>query len=82
MDRKKFLKLCESVSRLPTGAYGIAQNVPDALTVLYKGIKYYPSGFKLWFKNGECFDCAILHDLKTNTVLHCELSKVKGVPEE
>lgn len=78
MDRTEFLKICQKVSVLKDGICGVKENVPDDLKVVYNGIVYYPDAYKLSFdKNGNAVHTAILHDLMANSVVYCDLHKVK-----
>ena len=76
MDRKLYLELCQKASVLKNGVCGIKENVPDELTVLYNGIKYYPVAYELSFNNGKPTHTAILHDLKANSIMNTDLERV------
>ena len=78
MKRAEFLNMCQRVAVLPSGVLGIKQDVPQDLLVEFKGLNYYPDAYKLSFdKNGNAVHTAILHDLKTNSIVNCDLHKVK-----
>lgn len=78
MKRAEFLNMCQRVAVLPSGVFGIKQQVPQDLLVEFKGLNYYPDAYKLSFdKNGNAVHTAILHDLKANAVVYCDLNKVK-----
>ena len=81
MKRAEFLNMCQRVAVLPSGVLGIKQQVPQDLLVEFKGLNYYPCAYKLSFdKNGNAVHTAILHDLKANSVVYCDLHKIiKGV---
>lgn len=81
MERNIFLKLCKEISLLPYGLNYIRENVPEELTVTYKGSRYYPYTFYFLFKSGIATDMAVLHDLKANSHLCVPLSEVKGAEE-
>ena len=49
--RREYLEMCQKVSVLPSGVFGIKQNVPDDLKVVHNGIAYYPISYKLSFDN-------------------------------
>lgn len=69
--------MCQKVSVLKNGICGIKENVPDELTVVYDGIKYYPVAYELSFDDkGNVRHTAILHDLKANSITHANLEKV------
>ena len=76
MQRDIFLKMCQKVSVLPGGVFGIKQNVPDDLKVVHNGIAYYPISYKLSFDNGRPTHTAILHDLKANCIVNANLETV------
>lgn len=77
MDRKLYLELCQKVSVLKNGICGIKENVPDELTVVYNGIKYYPVAYELSFDDkGNVRHTVILHDMKANSVTHADLQRV------
>ena len=68
---------------LKEGLCGIKKDVPNELIVYYKDIPYYPVSYELSFdKNGYTRHIAILHDLHANSIIKCELSKVKGIDEQ
>lgn len=77
MDRTVFLQMCQKVSVLKNGICGIKENVPNELTVVYNGIKYYPVAYELSFDDkGNAMHTAILHDLKANSIMNVDLGKV------
>ena len=76
MQRDIFLKMCQKVSLLPGGVFGIKQNVPDDLKVVHNGIAYYPISYKLSFENGRPTHTAVLHDLKANCIVNANLETV------
>ena len=77
MDRKLYLELSQKVSVLKNGICGIKENVPEELMVIYNSIKYYPVAYKLSFDDkGNVRHTAILHDLKTNSIINANLEKV------
>lgn len=77
MQRDIFLQLCQKVSVLKNGICGIKENVPDELTVVYNGIKYYPTAYELSFDDkGNVRHTVILHDMKANSVTHADLQRV------
>lgn len=62
IERKKYLEMCQMVSVLPSGVFGIKQNVPDNLKVVYDGIAYYPVSLDISFdKDGRVINTAIIH---------------------
>lgn len=77
VQRNIFLQMCQKVSVLKNGICGIKENVPDELTVVYNGIKYYPTAYELSFDDkGNVRHTVILHDMKANSVTHADLQRV------
>lgn len=76
MDRKLYLELCQKVSLLKDGVCGIKKNIPNELKVIHNNIIYYPISYELSFKNGNVKHIAILHDVKSNSIIKCNLAKV------
>ena len=77
MDRTVFLQMCQKVSVLKNGICGIKENVPDELSVVYNGIKYYPVAYELSFDDkGNVRHTAILHDLNANSIMNVNLERV------
>ena len=78
MQRDIFLRMCQKVSVLKNGICGIKENVPNELTVVYNGIKYYPVAYELSFDDkGSVRHTAILHDLKSNSITNANLERVE-----
>ena len=78
MERNIYLQMCQRVSMLKNGICGIKENVPDDLKVVHNGIIYYPQAYKLSFDNkGGVLHTAILHDLKANAIIECNLGRVE-----
>lgn len=77
MERAEFLKLCQKVSTYPSGVCGIIENIPENMLVEYDISVFYPVGYKLTFEEGNPQHTAILHSLKANSVIECDLQKVK-----
>lgn len=78
MERNIYLQMCQRVSMLKNGICGIKENVPDDLKVVHNGIIYYPQAYKLSFDNkGGVLHTAILHDLKANAIIECNLERVE-----
>ena len=78
MQRTEYLELCQKVSVLKNGICGIKENVPDELTVVYNGIKYYPVAYELSFdEKGNVRHTAILHDLYASSITSAALERVE-----
>lgn len=77
MDRKLYLELCQKVSILNNGVCNIKENVPKEFKVVYNDIVYYPVAYELSFENGQTIHKAILHDLKANAIIECNLERVE-----
>ena len=76
MDRTEYLQMCKDVSLLESRG-NIKQNVPPELLVQYDGKVYYPQSYELSFDNGETKHKTILHDLRVNSIIYADLSKVE-----
>ena len=76
MDRAKYLEMCKRVAMLPKGIGGMKQ-IPPELCLKFNGMAFYPIGYTLTFAdNGKPTHTAILHDLKANSIIQCDLLKV------
>lgn len=82
MDRTEYLHLCQRVSTLKSGIFGIKENVPDDLKVVFNGIVYYPVAYELSFDKGQTVHKAILHDLKANSITYADLNRVDKQKEK
>jgi hypothetical protein len=82
MDRTSYIKMCQAVSLLPSGVLGIKKRMPEDLTVVYGGIKYYPISYELSFKDGTAVHTAILHDINTNSVTKARLDRVEEISND
>ena len=51
-------------------------NIPEDLLVCYNGIKYIPFGYEMKFKKGNPTHNAILKDIRANSIVYADLSKV------
>lgn len=76
MDRTEYLQLCQKVSCCDKGFYNMRTNIPQDLLVIYDGTTYYPQAYEIRFDKGKTKHVAILHDLKANSIIHCDLNKV------
>ena len=76
IDRTTFLQMCQRISILKSGIFGIKENVPDDLKVICDGIIYYPISYELSFNNGKPTHTAILQDLKANSIVNASLEMV------
>lgn len=81
MDRTSYLQLCQKVSCCQSGVNGIKVNVPEELLVEFDGERYYPQAYELAFTNGKTVHRAILHSLKVNSIIYCDLEKVSKANE-
>ena len=77
MDRTEYLNMCQKVSTLKKGLYGVRENVPPDLLVKHNGVVYYPQAYELAFDNGKTIHKAILHNLKANSISYVDLAKVE-----
>ena len=76
LERAEYLKLCQKVSTYPSGVCGIIENIPENMLIEYATSVFYPEGYKLTFKEGKPQHTAILHSLKANAVIECDLEKI------
>lgn len=80
MERKRYLEMCQKCAILPDGIMGTKQDIPRELRVVFNEIEYYPFGYTIYFDNiGNAVHCAILHDLKANSITNCLLEKVQAL---
>lgn len=79
MDRTKYLNMARECAMIKKrGPFGIRQNVPDRLRVVWKGIEYYPQSYELRFNDeGTVNHIAVIHDLVANSISHVPLGEVK-----
>lgn len=78
MQRNEFLTLCREIAKLESGIYGIKLNIPNEYRVVFNGIEYYPLKYEMSFdKKGSVVDTAVLHDLKTNSIMYVPMKDVK-----
>lgn len=77
MERKQYLNLCREISLLPQGIAGTIKRPPRDLLVSYAGTVYYPLCYKMAFHKGEYRDIAVLHDMKTNSLMQAPLKEVE-----
>ena len=79
MDRAEFLEMCRRVAVLKSGVCGI-KNTPPTMWVKFNDMTFYPIGYQLTFtKDGKPKHTAILHDLRANSIIECDLLKVERV---
>lgn len=79
IERKKYIEMCQKVSVLPSGIFGIKQNVPGDLKVVYDGIAYYPVSLNISFdKEGKVINTAIIHSLHANSIIETNLKDVEA----
>lgn len=76
MERKQYLELCQKVSILRNEIYNNKDNISNELKVIFNGVIYYPMAYELSFKLGQVVHKAILHDLKSNSIIYADLNKV------
>ena len=78
IERKKYLEMCQMVAVLPSGIFGIKQNVSDGLKVVYDGVAYYPVSVDISFdKDGRVINKAIIHSLHANSIIETNLKDVE-----
>jgi hypothetical protein len=63
MERKRFLELCRENA--------VREN---SVKVIANDIKYHPVSLNIWFNDkGETRNSAVLHDIKANCVVYCDI---------
>lgn len=82
MERKQYLMCCSEISNLQKNAMGIVRKPPKHLLVNYDGALYYPLHYVMKFEKGAHVDIAVLHSLKTNSILYVPLEKVGEYSDE
>lgn len=66
IERKRYLELCQK-----NAVY------PDSVIVYYKGSKYYPISYLMWFdEKGRAQNSAILHSVSSRTHTQVKLLEV------
>ena len=71
--------MCQRVAVLPSGIFGIKQNVPDGLKVVYDGSAYYPVSVDISFdKDGRVINNAIIHSLYANSIIETNLKDIEA----
>lgn len=66
MERKEYLDRCQKQAALKNQ------------TVCYQGVNYAPLAYQLSFcPDGKVRHTAVIHDLKSNTVINCRLEDIK-----
>lgn len=83
MTRKEFCAMCQEVARYPVGI-NRARELPERLIVVYDGIRYYPEGYELRFRDGtgDPFEVAVMHDLRAHSVTRGELDRVRRADDD
>lgn len=78
IERKEYLKMCQLVSMQPETVIGRdLKSIKELDLIVYSdGIPYYPIEYIMWFDKGETKHSAVLHDLKSNTIVRTPLSNV------
>lgn len=79
MDRTKYLNMARECAMIKRrGLFGIRQDVPDRLRVIWKGWEYYPQSYELAFRDdGTVNHIAVIHDLIANSISRVPLEEVK-----
>ncbi len=79
MDRTTYLNKCKECAMIcDEEVGGVKVDVPERLQVEYKGIKYYPLAYSIYFnRDGSVKHWATLHDLKANSITGGLLQDVK-----
>lgn len=77
MERTEFFKMAQKVAVYTKRCNDLSKPLLEDCIVLYNNIKYYPQYLKIGYdERGKVIDIAVLHDLKANSTIECELRKV------
>lgn len=77
MDRTQFFKMAQKVAVYTNRCNNLSKPLLDDCIVVFNGIKYYPQYDKVGYdEKGEVLNIAILHDLRANSTVECDLEKV------
>lgn len=77
MDRTEFFKMAQKVAVHTNRCRDLSKPLLDDCIVVYEGIKYYPQYDKVGYdEKGRVLNIAILHDLRADSTVKCDLEKV------
>lgn len=78
MERNDFFKLAQKATVHTNEFKCLKKELLSECVVVYDGIKYYPISIEVGFdEKGNTKNTAWLHDLKANSIIRAELSKVE-----
>lgn len=79
MERKAYIEMMRKCAMLPRGLFGVCQDVPDEMRVVWRGIEYYPEAYTLEYRqDGTLAHTCRLHDLTANAVVGAPLQEVQA----
>ena len=77
MERTRFFEMAQKVAFYTNRCRDLTKPLLEDCIVVYKDIKYYPQYVKVGYdEKGKVLNIAILHDLKSNNIIECNLEKV------
>ena len=77
MDRTEFFKMAQKVAVYTNRCRNLSKPLLEDCIVVLDGIKYYPQYVQVGYDEyGKVINIAILHDLKVNSVIECNLERV------
>lgn len=78
MDRTEFFGMAQKVTVYTNECRNLSKPILDDCVVVYDNIKYYPQYVKVGYNNqGKVKNIAVLHDLKANAIIECNLERVE-----
>lgn len=77
MDRTSFFEMAQKVAKYTNRCRDLTKPLLEDCIVVYKDIKYYPQYIKVGYdEKGKVLNIAILKDLKSNSIIECNLERV------
>ena len=78
MDRTEFFKMAQKVAVYTNRCRNLSKPLLEDCIVVLDGIKYYPQYVQVGYDEfGKVINLAILHDLKANAIIECNLERVE-----
>ena len=78
MDRTEFFRIAQKVAVYTNRCRNLSKPLLEDCIVVLDGIKYYPQYVQVGYDEyGKVENVAILHDLKANAIIECNLERVE-----
>lgn len=78
MDITEFFKMAQKVAVYTNRCRNLSKPLLEDCIVVLDGIKYYPQYVQVGYDEfGKVINLAILHDLKANAIIECNLERVE-----